>query len=58
MKFLIQVDLGNDGMKKDPGYVVTVQNVEELMRHVPDELCNDNGQPFGPGVTLTIERIA
>jgi hypothetical protein len=59
MKYRIAVNRNpQDGMREDPGFEVTVKDVDELMGHIPSELCNDYGQPLGPGVTVTIERIA
>lgn len=58
MKYRIAVNPSpKDGMKEDPGHVVTVSDVDELMGHIPSELCNDYGQPLGPGATLLIERL-
>ena len=57
MVYRLAVSL-NDG-KRDPSpYDVECDHVDALDGRVAELLTNDYGQPFGVGVTLTIERVA
>lgn len=47
----------NDGMMGDTGFDVDVNSVDDLLEDVAENLCNDEGIPFGPGATVLIERL-
>lgn len=53
----------NDGRAEPPPFDVTLgdgiyDSLEDVGRLVGEELANDNGVPFGVGVTVTVERVA
>lgn len=57
MRFRIDFKL-NNGRTEAPAFEEDVQDIEELADAVCDEWTSDHGPIYGPGATLTIERIA
>ena len=59
LTYKIETDL-NDGKRNAPPYELKVAHPHELayVQGVIGELCNDYGEPFGVGTTMTITRIA
>jgi hypothetical protein len=57
MKFAITPKLpGNLGQV--PSIVDDVDYIDDLISIIEEELCNDNGELFGPGFELKISRLS
>lgn len=48
----------NDGKTEVPPLEYEADDLDRMLDHIGDEMCDDNGEPFGVGFTLTVERVA